>query len=795
MNCREIQDLLAEDVEVATKNPEIGEHIKGCASCRKLLGQLHEVNAALCNLPKITVPPALIWKTTDAVEAKKGKSHRLLKWALVSGIPVLLLLLLSFTFGAIDEIRGVFSTSANSLSGNEKFYYIPADPANHRQLVDSPVEQKEKAKETDKDAWEHNYRPPRGHATVETLLSGERTKALRKRRESTTQVIRLPGATNLPESEEQKRETDIAGLDEEKTLADFGEDESRGKGKDLDADMVAAVKLIENTDGGDTYIKADTTKQAKDTLILSRLRRDQYKTGLSQSSNGGENDRNKGEQDSKKLPRQDLRSLRSDVGKLIGDREGITIRQIGDMLVLDGRAFTFEDYHRIGEIADLLPQVKSLVKLNPNAMKAPDSVIMDAEPPDYQDDGTEIGQDLDKIPLHQLEFIPAQGYFANTYLPGDPSVAWLQRKLEKEIPLHGQELTLERACSPYLQPFDAPTTDGLDVFLSSDHVAVEGPTRLTLQVGLKGSLRHAKRRAPLNAAVVIDLRAVPKEQNRRLLWMIADAIVSNQQAGDQFSLVVAGVKKPLRVMPNRFDLVTVRRSLAQAFHDMEESGGGESLQAALEVAYRKVGGEGANDAPLGANLVLLVTAAPLGSGTEAMQTLAHRQALLGINLTAIGVGNGADMEGLGALALAGQGRRRLIVDGKQTRSTVETELSASGRVVARALRLRIRLGEGVKLIEILGSHPLDAVRTERVRESEHAIDQRVANTLGIKADRGDDEDGIQIVIPAYYAGDDHVVLLDVMVPGPGKVADVRLRYKDLVRLRNSVASASLDLDA
>ncbi|MBW2704573.1 MAG: hypothetical protein JRF33_27465, partial [Deltaproteobacteria bacterium] len=38
-------------------------------------------------------------------------------------------------------------------------------------------------------------------------------------------------------------------------------------------------------------------------------------------------------------------------------------------------------------------------------------------------------------------------------------------------------------------------------------------------------------------------------------------------------------------------------------------------------------------------------------------------------------------------------------------------------------------------------------------------------------------------------------LLDVMVPGPGKVADVRLRYKDLVRLRNSVASASLDLDA
>jgi len=82
-----------------------------------------------------------------------------------------------------------------------------------------------------------------------------------------------------------------------------------------------------------------------------------------------------------------------------------------------------------------------------------------------------------------------------------------------------------------------------------------------------------------------------------------------------------------------------------------------------------------------------------------------------------------------------------------------------------------------------------------VREVEQAVDLRVSNTLGIEADRTDDEDGIQIVIPAYYAGDDHAILLDVVASGPGKIAEVRVRYKDLVNLSNAVSRASLSLPA
>ena len=61
-------------------------------------------------------------------------------------------------------------------------------------------------------------------------------------------------------------------------------------------------------------------------------------------------------------------------------------------------------------------------------------------------------------------------------------------------------------------------------------------------------------------------------------------------------------------------------------------------------------------------------------------------------------------------------------------------------------------------------------------------------------DRGEDEDGIQIVIPNFYAGDEHAIVLDVVASGPGPIADVTVRYKDLAFLRNGVARSRLALE-
>lgn len=69
------------------------------------------------------------------------------------------------------------------------------------------------------------------------------------------------------------------------------------------------------------------------------------------------------------VSKEDVNTLMAEVRKLLGDREGISIRPIGDRVILDGRAFTSEDFTRVQEICKLYPQVTSFVKINPNARK------------------------------------------------------------------------------------------------------------------------------------------------------------------------------------------------------------------------------------------------------------------------------------------------------------------------------------------------------------------------------------------------------------------------------------------
>jgi hypothetical protein len=180
-------------------------------------------------------------------------------------------------------------------------------------------------------------------------------------------------------------------------------------------------------------------------------------------------------------------------------------------------------------------------------------------------------------------------------------------------------------------------------------------------------------------------------------------------------------------------------------------------------------------------------------GTQKLQQLAHQSAVGGVSLSVVGIGRETSGEDLDSLALAGQGRRYWLERTSDAPRIVEQELSATSRAVARAVRLRIRLAKGVSLIDVVGSKPLSEIQATRVREAERSIDLRLARNLGIEADRGEDEDGIQIVIPSFYASDSHAILLDVVADGPGAIAEVTARYKDLVRLENTVAKASLSL--
>jgi len=67
--------------------------------------------------------------------------------------------------------------------------------------------------------------------------------------------------------------------------------------------------------------------------------------------------------------RQDPRELVSEVRALLGEREGIEVRVVGDHVYLEGEARTPADSARVEQVARLFPRVRSLVRPSGNARR------------------------------------------------------------------------------------------------------------------------------------------------------------------------------------------------------------------------------------------------------------------------------------------------------------------------------------------------------------------------------------------------------------------------------------------
>ncbi|MEM7353897.1 MAG: hypothetical protein AAF657_24060, partial [Acidobacteriota bacterium] len=403
--------------------------------------------------------------------------------------------------------------------------------------------------------------------------------------------------------------------------------------------------------------------------------------------------------------------------------------------------------------------------------------------------------------LDGLRFQSAEGYWSNTYVPGDPLVRYLQARLAgldrtAFETASQQPVQLHDASQQTTQPFDPPADAALGVYLHADRKTVVGASRMLVQVGLAATERYGGRRPPMQIAVVLDLSAAVAPEDSASLRALLAALGEARDLGDRFHLLVAGPAGGELLGPQDFRHGPLTVAMRQLFADGGEppSRGQElSVLEAVRLAFERVGQGDDPTAPLGSSAVLLLTTRPLGAEVEALAEMAHQGAVAGIPSSVVGVGDAIDPNELERLALAGQGSRHLLRQPTKARALIDRELSAVARVVARAVRLRIGLAPGVRLVNVIGARRFDATDAEKVRQAERSIDQRLARNLGIEADRGDDEPGIQIVIPTFYSGDRHVVLLDVVAPGPGPIADLTVRFKDLVHPGNGVAQAQLTL--
>ena len=387
-----------------------------------------------------------------------------------------------------------------------------------------------------------------------------------------------------------------------------------------------------------------------------------------------------------------------------------------------------------------------------------------------------------------LSFQPADGYWANTYIPGDPQQRLLRAQLQQWKQGLSVKAPLDSHARPVRQPFDVPAQAAMAVYAHADRRAVEGPARLRLQVGLQATQRQSGQRSPMNIAVVVDMDQM--HEHGDLVRAFIKQLLDAKQSGDRFSLAATGAAKGVMVGADDFRFGPLSIALDKLFAEQPRPLMG--IEQAVRLAQQDMAASDDPTAQLGSSLIMVLTAGRL-QHTQGLESTLHTFAVQGFLTSMITVGDQADSAQINQLVLAGQGNRRVLQTKASVVTVIDRELHAASRVVARALRLRIRLKNGAKLINVIGSHRLDLQQSERVRKAEQSIDQRLSRNLGIESDRGDDEEGIQIVIPHFYSGDNHVVLLDIWVPGPGVVADVRLRYKDLVFLRNATTESAFRL--
>ncbi|AKF05340.1 hypothetical protein [Sandaracinus amylolyticus] len=373
---------------------------------------------------------------------------------------------------------------------------------------------------------------------------------------------------------------------------------------------------------------------------------------------------------------------------------------------------------------------------------------------------------------------PRAGWWENTYVPGDPAL----RVLHARVASRPDALALAELAAPTTPALAAPRDAALALGVHADVRATEGERRVRVEVALRGIERPAGRRDPMNVAVVLDARRGLDEDAERRVRALLGALGAARGARDRVALHAAGEGGGELVALGALrhgEVEVALRALGVLTADEPDVSLADALGAAMRAAG---GGEGAG-------LVLLLT--PDAALDAESESVVHAGALAGISTTAIAIDDAASLAALDRIALAGHGRRRALADDAER--AVRDELEIASRVVARAVRIELRLAEGVQLVDVVGSRPLDAEHTARARESERTVDRELASSLGITADRDDAGEGVVIYVPAFHAGASHAVLLDLLVSGPGPLLEADVRFKDLVRLRNGRATGALSI--
>jgi len=378
------------------------------------------------------------------------------------------------------------------------------------------------------------------------------------------------------------------------------------------------------------------------------------------------------------------------------------------------------------------------------------------------------------------------GWLSSTYVGGDGARDRLAHLVDEGQVVGDEELRLESLTASYHQPVGVPSGQALALFASTEHRAVVAGGGVThLQVGVQATSTELARRPDLQLVLVVDTSGSMQEEGKmEHARAAALALVDELEPGDRLAIVAYSDEAVAALpMTRRGDGEAARRAIEQL-----DPGGHTNIHAALTVAYELMG----SDEDGAVRRVLLISDGRPTAGMgdpAAIRRVAWQAFQQGVQTTTVGVGLDFGAELMIGIAADGEGNYHFLADAASITDVLHDELVELTQVVAKAVRLTIHLDERVELERVLGADVLSEAETAQVRAEEQQLDQRIAEELGIVADRQVEppDEGLKLAIPTMHAGRHHVVMLRVRVPpgtGEREVARVELRYKDLVARTN-----------
>ncbi len=799
-SCKAIRERLAEaGAEAVDELPEVKRHLEGCAACSGFLADLRRIEAALEDLPPHDAPDALVAATLRAVRhaanehpvpERPANGQRYLAVGLAASVVIAAGLALTMSFP---------ETSNDFFVANRQ-PVVPGDDrhGSRDRLARGPV-----AKETPLSSQrvselvdgEVAAQPKGGYARPDSAMVGGSLSGDISETFETAQLGSKKAkqdAYRIQQEDQRQAGEQRAGEERAFGLAD---QDFSDEGLQRELDVIA---LLETP----FFEKQRSVRRSQERLELEtepapiaepEVRSGPAATIKSRASNS------------------DQQGL-SGTGRIAADlraNEPQARLRADNETDDDKNAPAMAPEQEAGaDIPMAAPTVIDEFGKTESSLRSVDA-LEDSVPPPYENKRQKVVAPADSgqaqllasrflddyRALEPLSFQEASGYWANTYLPGDPAMRLLQARLRAwDRSALGKDAQLEQGVRQVHQSFDPPRDAAMAVYLQADRAAIDGPTRLRVLVGLKGAERQGGHRPAMNIALLVDLRGNTDAGSAARIRALIAALERARLPGDRLSLTLAGPGGGLLVPPADFRHGPLRVAMERMFGNAVEAISTDvDLHQAFKLASESVLEGDDPGATLGSSLVLLVTGSSLADDLATLEQMAHRNAVGGVALSVVSLAGRERLEQIDRLVAAGQGNRRILDSADAAEGLIDRELHAASRAIARALRLRIRLAPGVKLVDVLGSRRLQEPLAQRVREAEGAIDRRLARNLGIRADRGEDEEGIQIVIPSFQAGNSHTILLDLVASGPGPLADVTLRYKDVVHLKNGVARANLTI--